>query len=93
MNLSCYGRKVGPNDEIIITEAEHHSNLMPWQQLCLQTKATLRVIPFDENGRLDMEGYRVMLSEKTKLVAVCHVSNVFGTINREVQRKFLAGEF
>lgn len=77
----CYGKFIEAGDEIIVSEAEHHSNLVPWQQLCLQTKATLRVIPLDKDGMLDMDAYRLLLSEKTKLVAVCHVSNVLGTIN------------
>lgn len=78
---SCYGKMIGPEDEIILTEAEHHSNLVPWQQICLEKGARLRIIPFDDTGRLDMQAYEAMLCEKTKLVAVCHISNVLGVIN------------
>ncbi len=78
---SCYGDLISAGDEIIISEAEHHSNLVPWQQLCLQKGAKLNVIPFDKNGRLDMQEYQSMLCEKTKLVAVCHISNVLGVCN------------
>lgn len=88
----CYGEAIGAGDEIIISEAEHHSNLVPWQQLCQQKKATLRVIPFDENGVLNMDAYRSQLCEKTKLVAICHISNVLGVINPVQEMIALAHE-
>ena len=68
-------------DEVIISAMEHHANLIPWQQVCLQKKAVLRVIPFDESGVLDLSAYENFLNEKTKFVAVTHVSNTLGTIN------------
>ena len=68
-------------DEIIVSVMEHHSNIVPWQMLCERKKMTLRVIPANEAGELDMDAYKKMLSERTKLVSVTHVSNVLGTIN------------
>ena len=68
-------------DEIIVSVMEHHSNIVPWQMLCERKKMTLRVIPANEAGELDMGAYKNMLSERTKLVSVTHVSNVLGTIN------------
>ena len=68
-------------DEIIITELEHHSNIVPWQMCCEQSEATLRVIPLLDNGELDMNEFNNLLSESTKLVAVSHISNALGTIN------------
>lgn len=78
----CYGNKfVNEGDEIIISEMEHHSNILPWQELCLRKKASLKVIKVNENGTLDLERYTSLLSAKTKLVAVTHVSNTLGTVN------------
>lgn len=68
-------------DEIIVTEMEHHSNIVPWQLACEQTGATLKVVPVLDNGTLDMEAFSDLLSEKTKLVSVGHTSNALGTIN------------
>ncbi|MBP8783566.1 MAG: cysteine desulfurase, partial [Paludibacter sp.] len=68
-------------DEIIVSVMEHHSNIVPWQMLCERKKMTLRVIPANEAGELDMDAYKNMLNEHTKLVSVTHVSNVLGTIN------------
>lgn len=73
--------QVKEGDEVIISVMEHHSNFVPWQQLCLKQGATLRFIPLLENGSLDMEGYRELLSDRTKLVAITHISNVLGTVN------------
>jgi cysteine desulfurase/selenocysteine lyase len=70
-----------PGDEILVTHMEHHSNIVPWQMLCEETGAILRPIPIDEMGVLDMEAYASMLSTKTKLVGVVHVSNALGTVN------------
>lgn len=79
---SSFGRKFfKEGDEVIISAMEHHSNIVPWQLICEQTGAQLKVIPVSEEGELDMEAYANMLSEKTKLVAVVHVSNTLGTIN------------
>ena len=69
------------NDEIIISEMEHHSNIVPWQMLCERTGAKLKVLPMKENGTLNMLAFDDILSEKTKLVFVNQVSNALGTIN------------
>lgn len=74
-----YNLKEG--DEIIVTEMEHHANIVPWQEVCKQTGAKLRYIPFDDNGELILEEYEKMLSPKTKIVSVVHISNSLGTIN------------
>ncbi|WP_302055059.1 cysteine desulfurase [Halomonas sp. 3H] len=68
-------------DEVLISRLEHHSNIVPWQLLAAKLGFTIRVIPVDERGVLDMAAYRELLGERTKLVAVNHVSNAFGTIN------------
>ena len=72
---------VKAGDEIIISGMEHHSNIVPWQMVCEQTGAQLKVIPVLEDGSLDYDGYLKLLSDKTKFVAVVHVSNALGTIN------------
>lgn len=77
-----YGRaNIGKGDEILITAMEHHSNIVPWQLLCEQTGAALKVVPINDAGELIMEEYEKLLSERTKLVAVVHISNALGTIN------------
>lgn len=77
-----FGRKfLGQGDEIIISTLEHHSNIVPWQMLCEERGCVLRVIPINEQGELLMDEYEKMLSERTKLVSVVHVSNSLGTIN------------
>ncbi len=77
-----YGRAfIKAGEEIIISGLEHHSNIVPWQMLCEEKGITLKVIPVLDNGELDLEAYAKLLSEKTKLVAVNHVSNSLGTIN------------
>ena len=77
-----YGRKLaGKGDEIIISGLEHHSNIVPWQMVCEENGAELKVIPVLENGELDLEEYAKLLSNKTRIVAVTHVSNTLGTIN------------
>jgi cysteine desulfurase/selenocysteine lyase len=68
-------------DEIIVTEMEHHANIVPWQMLCERKKAVLKVIPFNNKGELLIETYKGLLNEKTKLVSITHVSNALGTIN------------
>ena len=68
-------------DEVVVSALEHHSNIVPWQMLCERSGAKLRVIPMSEEGELDMGAYEDLLSEKTKLVFVNHVSNALGTIN------------
>ncbi|MEO8215888.1 MAG: cysteine desulfurase [Acidobacteriota bacterium] len=77
-----YGRKnIGAGDEIIISAMEHHSNIVPWQMLCEETGAILRVIPINDEGEILFDEYEKLLCEKTKLVAIVHVSNALGTIN------------
>ncbi|MCL7986421.1 cysteine desulfurase [Sphingobacterium sp. lm-10] len=79
---SSYGRAfVGEGDEIIITAMEHHSNIVPWQMLCEEKNAILKVIPMLKNGELDQDAYRELLTERTKLVTFNYVSNALGTIN------------
>jgi cysteine desulfurase/selenocysteine lyase len=70
-----------PGDEILITHMEHHANIVPWQIAAQKTGAVLKVVPVDDRGVLDMEAFRALLSEKTKLVSVVHVSNALGTLN------------
>jgi cysteine desulfurase / selenocysteine lyase len=78
---NSWGRThVGPGDEILITYLEHHSNIVPWQMLCAATGAQLRAAPVRPNGELDLEALRKLLSARTRLVAVAHVSNALGTI-------------
>lgn len=78
-----FGRRyVGQGDEILISEMEHHSNIVPWQMLCEARGAILKVIPMDDHGALDMEAFDRLLSpEKTRIVAVTYVSNSLGTVN------------
>lgn len=77
-----FGRQnVGPGDEIVITAMEHHANIVPWQMLCVEKGATLRVIPMDKNGVLCVDQLDAFLTKKVKLLAVAHVSNALGTIN------------
>lgn len=79
---NSYGRKfIQEGDEIIVSEMEHHSNIVPWQMLCEVTGAKLRVIPVNDNGELIMDEYRNLLNEKTKFVSVVHTSNTLGTEN------------
>ncbi|MEI6374173.1 MAG: cysteine desulfurase [Actinomycetes bacterium] len=72
---------IGPGDEVLVTEMEHHANLVPWQELCLKTGATLRWLGLTDEGRLDLEGLTSLLTERTKVVSVVHQSNILGTIN------------
>lgn len=81
-------RQVGPGDEILITHMEHHSNIVPWQLLCEQVGAQLRVAPIDDSGTLQLDEFERLLGPRTKLVSVVHLSNSLGTINpvREIVR-------
>jgi cysteine desulfurase / selenocysteine lyase len=84
-----YGRRhVGAGDEVLVTAMEHHSNIVPWQMLCEEKRARLRVAPINERGELLLEEFEKLLSAKTKIVAVGHLSNALGTINpvREIVR-------
>jgi cysteine desulfurase/selenocysteine lyase len=81
MVASGFTGKLNQEDEIIVSEMEHHSNIVPWQMLCEKTGSKLRVLPMKENGTLNLDDYESLLSERTKLVFVNHVSNALGTIN------------
>ena len=78
---SGYTQILQAGDELLISAMEHHSNIVPWQMLCERTGAVLKVIPMNQIGVLEMEAYKALLSEKTKLVFVNHVSNALGTVN------------
>ena len=78
---SGYSKFLKPDDELIISALEHHSNIVPWQMLCEKTGALLKVIPMSSDGTLDMKAFYNLLSSKTKLVFVNHVSNALGTVN------------
>ncbi|WNG24035.1 cysteine desulfurase [Cystobacter fuscus] len=85
-----YGRsKVGPGDEVLITAMEHHSDIVPWQMLCQHVGATLKMVPVDESGELRLEQLDTLLTERTRLLAVTHVSNALGTVNpiKEITRR------
>jgi len=78
---ATFGRaKVGPGDEILVTGLEHHSNLVPWQVLCQERHAVLRVAPLTSAGGVDLPALRELLSDRTRIVAVAHVSNALGTV-------------
>lgn len=72
---------INEGDEIIVTEMEHHANIVPWQMLCDRKKAVLKVVPFNDKGELDMEVFGKLLNERVKLVGMAYVSNVLGTVN------------
>jgi cysteine desulfurase/selenocysteine lyase len=85
----AYGRaQVHAGDEILVSEMEHHSNIVPWQILCGERQARLRVIPITDDGELRLDAYEQLLNDRTRLVAVAHVSNALGTVNpiREMVR-------
>ncbi len=85
-----YGSLVlGPDREVLITEMEHHANIVPWQMACERTCARLRVVPITDDGQLDMGAFGALLSERTAIVAVAHISNALGTVNpvSEIVRK------
>jgi len=83
INIVAHGFRslLNPEDEIIVGQAEHHSNIVPWQMACALTGAVLKVLPIDEHGKLELETLKSLLGPKTKLVVVNHVSNALGTIN------------
>jgi cysteine desulfurase/selenocysteine lyase len=74
------GANLRAGDEVVISWLEHHANIVPWQMACERTGARLRVVPIDRRGELDLDAYRAMLGERTKLVAMSHVSNALGTV-------------
>lgn len=84
INLIAYSyglENVNEGDEVIISEMEHHANIVPWQVLCEKKKAVLKVIPVNDNGELIIDEFKKLLSDKTKIVAVCQISNTLGTVN------------
>lgn len=78
---SSFGKTLASGDEILITQMEHHSNIVPWQMLAEERDLTLRYIPMNESGELILDSLEDLLTEKTKLVAITHISNALGTIN------------
>ena len=78
---SSYGSLLKSGDEIILTVMEHHSNIVPWQLLQSRTGIVIKVVPIHADGSLDLDVYRSLFTERTRLVSVCHVSNVLGTVN------------
>ena len=79
---TTYGRKnIQAGDEVLITELEHHSNIVPWQMLCEEKGAKLRIAPINDGGEVVLEEFKQLLSEKTKLAAISHISNALGTVN------------
>jgi len=74
-------RNIGPGDEVLISGLEHHSNIVPWQMLCDEKQARLRVVSIDDRGVVPMDEFKKALSERTRLVAISHVSNALGTVN------------
>src|SRR5690606_828807 len=78
---SLGGRLLGHGDEVLVTEMEHHSNIVPWQLICERTGAKLVPAPITERGEIDIEAFERLLNERTKIVAVGHVSNALGTVN------------
>ena len=78
---SSYGDLLDDGDEIILTEMEHHANIVPWQLLQRRKRLTIRVVPINAVGELDLDAYRSLFNERTRLVGFCHVSNVLGTVN------------
>lgn len=78
---TAFGSLLKEGDEIIVSEMEHHSNIVPWQLLQQRQGVVLKVLPFDDNGELDLQKYAEMFTERTRLVSIVHVSNVLGTVN------------
>ena len=81
MAWATAGRRVGPGDEVVVTEMEHHANLVPWQELTERTGATLRWFGVTDDGELDLSSLDDLITERTKVVAFTWVSNMLGTIN------------
>lgn len=87
------GSNLSEGDEIILTQMEHHANIVPWQMVAEKTGAKIRVIPVTDSGDLDMDAFKSMLSNKTKIVSVIHISNALGTINPVKEITDLAHEY
>lgn len=83
INLVAYGFSdfVNAGDDVLISEMEHHSNIVPWQVLCQRTGANLKIIPVEDDGSIDLQKFQQCLTDKTKLLAITHVSNLLGTVN------------
>ena len=94
LNLLAYslGNDITPGDEILISEMEHHSNIIPWQQLAKRTGSKIRYIPVTDDGELDLSQSDYLFNIKTKIVSVTHISNVLGTINPIKKISFLANK-
>ena len=96
MNLVAYAwglNELGPGDEVVLTEMEHHASLVTWQQIAKRTGADVRYIRVDETGRLDMDHARELIGEDTEMVSVLHVSNTLGTVNPVAELADIAHEF
>ncbi len=79
---ACFGRDIlQKGGEVLITAMEHHSNLVPWQMLCFEKEASLQVVPFNDKGEIEMSAYKDHINDKTRIIALAHVSNTLGTIN------------
>ncbi len=78
---ACFGESLEPGGEVLISTMEHHSNIVPWQMLCEKRECTLKVIPLSDSGEIIYEEFERLLSERTRILAVCHTSNALGTIN------------
>lgn len=78
---ASYGELLNDGDEIILSVMEHHANIVPWQLLRQRKKVVIRVVPMLPDGALDMDAYRALFNERTRIVSICHVSNVLGTVN------------
>jgi len=90
---ATYGRAfVSTGDEIVLSEMEHHANIVPWQALCAEKDARLRIVPITERGQLRLDEYERLLGPRTRLVAITHVSNVLGTVNHVAELVRLAHE-
>ena len=86
----CFGEAyVKEGDEVVVTEAEHHSNIVPWQMMCRRKGAVLKVLPVDDSGHLEMDKLEDLLTERTRIMAVTHISNVLGIVNpvKDIIRK------
>lgn len=89
---SSYGSLLSPGDEIILTVMEHHSNIVPWQLLASRSGVLIKVVPCDDRGVLDLDAYRSLFTDRTRLVSVAHVSNVLGTVNPVAEMARIAHE-
>ena len=89
---ASYGQLLNEGDEVILTVMEHHSNIVPWQLLRSRRNIVIKVVPMLPDGSLDMDAYRAQFTERTRLVSVCHVSNVLGTVNPIAEMARIAHE-